>query len=243
MERRRAGPTAQSRVRGSMSWVVEALVSSVPWKFPGQPVRDQIGDQQQPAWLPRVAESLERRRVGRGCCRGRAGCPWHGRARRAGRWPTPSRRRRPSWGRGSGRDCRGEPPPRPGARSPRPSCRCRGSSTAGRAEPVEDPVVQPQDVPAQPLRQPHRTVGEAVGPGEVQGAGADAADHYAPVGGAQVDGGERLRALAHRRKAPATPASTGMWRPVVWVRSPPVRATAPATCSGRTSRLRRVRRA
>ena len=45
-----------------------------------------------------------------------------------------------------------------------------------------------------------------------------------------------------RRKAAATPASTGMCNPVVWERSPPVRAkTAAATCSGSTSRLRIVR--
>ena len=46
----------------------------------------------------------------------------------------------------------------------------------------------------------------------------------------------------HRRKAAATPASTGMCSPVVWLRSPPVRAkTAAATCSGRTSCLSSVR--
>ena len=46
----------------------------------------------------------------------------------------------------------------------------------------------------------------------------------------------------HRRNAAATPASTGMCRPVVWDSSPPVRAnTAAATCSGSTSRLSSVR--
>ena len=46
----------------------------------------------------------------------------------------------------------------------------------------------------------------------------------------------------HRRKAAATPESTGMCSPVVCDRSPPMSAnTAAATCSGRTSLLSRVR--
>ncbi len=50
------------------------------------------------------------------------------------------------------------------------------------------------------------------------------------------------RCGAHRRKAAATPASTGMWRPVVWDSSALVStAAALATFSGRTSRLSRVR--
>ena len=47
---------------------------------------------------------------------------------------------------------------------------------------------------------------------------------------------------AHRRKAAATPASTGMCRPVVWESSAEVStAAALATFSGSTSRLSRVR--
>lgn len=50
--------------------------------------------------------------------------------------------------------------------------------------------------------------------------------------------------LGQRRKAAATPASTGMCSPVVCERSPPVSAkTALATCSGSTSRFSSVRRA
>ena len=44
------------------------------------------------------------------------------------------------------------------------------------------------------------------------------------------------------RNAAATPASTGTWRPVVWLNSAEVIAvTALATCSGSTSRLSNVR--
>ncbi len=51
-----------------------------------------------------------------------------------------------------------------------------------------------------------------------------------------------VMARAHRRNAAATPASTGMCRPVVWVSSGPQRTkTALAMWSGSTSRLRIVR--
>ena len=61
--------------------------------------------------------------------------------------------------------------------------------------------------------------------------GADPADHHPAARRAEVDG--RDEPAGHRRKAAATPASTGMCSPVVWLRSPPVRAkTAAATCSG-----------
>ena len=42
--------------------------------------------------------------------------------------------------------------------------------------------------------------------------------------GPRTPRGRRPRTTAHRRNAAATPASTGMCRPVVWARSPPVRA-------------------
>ena len=48
--------------------------------------------------------------------------------------------------------------------------------------------------------------------------------------------------VCQRRKAAATPASTGMCRPVVWDRSAEHSTnTALATCSGSTSRFSRVR--
>ncbi len=109
-----------------------------------------------------------------------------------------------------------------------------------RPQTVQDAPVQPQHVPAQPLGDPHRAVGEAVRLGQLQRVGADAADHDTPAGGAQVDRG--VRRHTHRRNAAATPASTGTCSPVVCVSSPPVSAnTALATCSGSTSRLRMVR--
>ena len=68
----------------------------------------------------------------------------------------------------------------------------------------------------------------------------DPADDDPAARRAEVDRDED--AVGHRRKAAATPASTGMWSPVVCARSPPTSAnTAAATCSGRTSFLSRVR--
>ena len=70
--------------------------------------------------------------------------------------------------------------------------------------------------------------------------GPDPADHHPAARRAEIDG--RDEPGGHRRKAAATPASTGMCSPVVWLRSPPVSAkTAAATCSGTTSRLSSVR--
>ena len=85
-----------------------------------------------------------------------------------------------------------------------------------------------------------RLVGEAMDLGQLELVGSHPADHHATARGAKIDG--RDEPAGHRRKAAATPASTGMCNPVVWLRSPPVRAnTAAATCSGRTSRLSSVR--
>ncbi len=113
----------------------------------------------------------------------------------------------------------------------------------GRPQPVQHTGVQREDVPAQPLGRADGPVREAVRLGQLQPVGADAADHDAPAGRAEVD--RRVRPGVpgpHRRNAAATPASTGTCRPVVWVRSPPVSAnTAFATCSGSTSRLSSVR--
>ncbi|SCF93648.1 hypothetical protein GA0115255_111834 [Streptomyces sp. Ncost-T6T-2b] len=242
MPRRSARARFQSPVRGSMSWVVEALVSSVP-PLPREPVRDQIGDQQKVA----------------GCGELRCFLRCHELVERVERGVLDSGRPVESVGRDRGphplRDAFGAPVPvvdgvaeegSVGGEEPvvhRPAVDADGVDRARRAQPVEHAPVQAEDVPAQAFGQVHGPVGEAVGLGEVQGVRADAAGHDPPAGRAEVDGREGLRTGgAHRRKAAATPASTGMWRPVVWVNSPPVSAkTALATCSGSTSRLRRVR--
>ena len=92
----------------------------------------------------------------------------------------------------------------------------------------------------EPVGQPDRLVREAVDLGQLELVGADPPDHHPAARRAEIDG--RDEPAGHRRKAAATPASTGMCSPVVWLRSPPVRAkTAAATCSGRTSRLSSVR--
>ncbi len=89
-------------------------------------------------------------------------------------------------------------------------------------------------------------VGEPRHFGEVEPIRGDAPDHDTPGRRPEVDrSGGDLRVCpneAHRRKAAATPESTGTCRPVVWDRSPDTSATtAAATCSGRTSCLSRVR--
>ena len=111
-----------------------------------------------------------------------------------------------------------------------------GSSQAG-----EDVLVQPQHVPVDAVGQPDRAVAEPVDLGQLEGVGSDAAEHDPAAGRPEVDRGEGEIGV-HRRNAAATPESTGMCSPVVWDRSPPVRAnTASATCSGRTSLPSRVR--
>ena len=90
---------------------------------------------------------------------------------------------------------------------------------------------------------------QQAGPGR-----ADGAHHHAAAGRPEVDRGHAQRSVpglgavhlssrpAQRRKPAATPASTGMCRPVVCDSSPDVSTnTALATCSGSTSRLRIVR--
>ena len=116
------------------------------------------------------------------------------------------------------------------------------------AQPVEDAGVEPQHVPVQGSAGAHRPVREPVRLLQVEPVRADPRDHDPAAGGAQVDGRERPQGRnghfcpRQRRKAAATPESTGTCRPVVRVRSPPVSAkTASATWSGRTSRLSRVR--
>ena len=100
--------------------------------------------------------------------------------------------------------------------------------------------------------------------GELRPVGAEPAGNEPDLGAPRIDppqagepldgvrscagggGGHGLSAPSvrrdQRRKAAATPASTGMCMPVVCDRSPPVSAnTAAATCSGSTSRLSNVR--
>ncbi len=118
---------------------------------------------------------------------------------------------------------------------------------AERPQAAADLVVQPADVPPQvPVGLAHPVV-ETVhrvqhhrrsGRAPVHDTGDDA-----PTGGPDVDSGEDPGGHAgQRRNAAATPASTGTWRPVVWLNSAEVIAvTALATCSGSTSRLSNVR--
>ena len=94
----------------------------------------------------------------------------------------------------------------------------------------------------EPVGQPDGLVGEAMDLFELEVVRPDPTDHHPPARRAEVDGRDASAVRSHRRKAAATPASTGMWRPVVCDRSPPTSAnTAAATCSGRTSRLSSVR--
>ena len=113
-------------------------------------------------------------------------------------------------------------------------------------EPREHVAVEPGEVPVQARRESHRAVREARDRSELERArtaAVDAAEHHPAARRPEVDGGDRARSrVGHRRKAAATPASTGMCRPVVWLSSGPVSTnTAFATCSGSTSRLRMVR--
>ncbi len=110
----------------------------------------------------------------------------------------------------------------------------------------EDLLEQGGEVPAQVAVEAHGAVLEAVHRLQGDPAVDDAAGHHPPARRADVDGGEDLAGrpvgAAHLRNAAATPASTGTCRPVVWDRSAEQRTkTAFATCSGSTSRLRRVR--
>src|SRR6266508_718760 len=112
----------------------------------------------------------------------------------------------------------------------------RGES--GRAQAVEHTPIQAQDVPVQCAADRHGHVVEAGDLVQAQRVWRDLGEHHPATGRTEVDGREG----SHRRNAAATPASTGMCRPVVCERSPAVSAnTAAATCSGSTSRLRSVR--
>ncbi len=129
-------------------------------------------------------------------------------------------------------------------------------------QPLQHPLVQTEQVPVDPVGQLDRPVGEprhlfhheavVFEPTRRQpGARRAEVDGSVEAGGRQESrtssGNSRhppAPGLPHRRKAAATPASTGTIRPVVRARWPAVRTkTASATCSGRTSSLRSVREA
>ena len=160
---------------------------------------------------------------------------------RGPRRPPPARARR-----GSGTARRATPRTRRAARSRSPTCRPRSPA---RSPPVARPAApRPVRISATIASMSQcRPSARATGPFGKRWTSSSsmlpapiAPDDHAPAGRAEVDGGERPR--GHRRNAAATPASTGMCSPVVWLRSPPVRAkTAAATCSGRTSCLSSVR--
>ena len=85
-------------------------------------------------------------------------------------------------------------------------------------------------------------IGKAVNLPDVDAVAVDEAGDDASARGAEVDRGEDPWGHRQRKKAAATPASTGTNNPVVWLNSSEVSAaTAAATCSGSTSRLSKVR--
>ena len=96
-----------------------------------------------------------------------------------------------------------------------------GSRHRGRS-PAERLRVAGRDVPVQPVGRAHRVVGEPGDRLEREPVRADLAEHHPAAGGAEVDRGDGDRLIgATCRNAAATPASTGMCSPVVWVRSGP----------------------
>lgn len=99
------------------------------------------------------------------------------------------------------------------------------------------------DVPAQMAAALDHAVGEPVDQFEPDGLPFDKASHHPPARRAEVDrGDDPSRHRPYRRKAAATPESTGTIRPVVWENSEEAStATALATCSGSTSRWSSVR--
>src|SRR4051794_39699925 len=120
------------------------------------------------------------------------------------------------------------------------TCGCRRASSAS---PATTSANKGREVPAGVTVDGVHTVGEAVHRFELDPPVPYAAGHHPAAGRTDVDSPEH-RGLGggHRRNAAATPASTGMCRPVVWLRSAEQSTkTALATFSGSTSRLRRVR--
>ncbi len=120
----------------------------------------------------------------------------------------------------------------------RPAVDADAVDLARALQPGQHLAVEAWYVPVQPVTLAHRAVGEPVHLLDVHASLADDTANDPPAGRAEVDSRDR----GHRRKAAATPASTGTCRPVVSERSPAVSTnTAAATCSGSTSRLSRVR--
>src|SRR5690606_30443251 len=112
----------------------------------------------------------------------------------------------------------------------------------GHGESLDELAVELEHAPVQSVGRADGAVVEARHLLEPQRAAAHATEHDPPARGPEVDRGDRAGPRAHRRKAAATPASTGMCKPVVCASSGPVStATAFATCSGSTSRFSRVR--
>ena len=168
-----------------------------------------------------------------------------GRGHRRRHRPAPRRCGRP----GSAPGCRAARPTRRAARSPRPRSRCpalaSGNRRAAAARPCQHRRRTAAGCPSTACRPraPARS-----GTGAPRAATRPSrADLRRPSPGRRTRPGRRAATrdrLGHRRNAAATPASTGMSRPVVSGRSPAHSAnTAAATCSGRTSRLSSVRRA
>ena len=212
-----------------------------------QPGAEQVGDQQH--------RTVRRRTTGRRCAaaswntvlNGRCwmpGAPVERVRGHDGRAPAPRRAR--SVRRGSGTGCRAA---RPRSSSSPKSTAHESIPMLAIAPPVDAPArrspsrtapYSAEHVPVEPVGQLDRVVREPVDLVEPQRAVADPPDDHPAARRAEVDRGDDAR--AHRRNAAATPASTGMWSPVVCDRSPPTSAnTAAATCSGRTSFLRIVR--
>ncbi len=232
--------------------MVEALVRSVDLA-PGQPVADQVGDQQRGVGERRAGRRARRRPAGyivlngRNCkpLRAYRSCPCDQRgvhgvdaASRSGR-------------RGSGTAARAVSR-RAAARSRRPRSRPRRRpgrrrrATGLAPDPSQTLREQPGQVPvhrgAAAVPQIHRIVGEAVHlRASRSGAGPTSASMTRPLV-APRSTAANLRRSTHRRKAAATPASTGTCSPVVCEKSDVHSANAAlAMFSGSTSRLSRVR--
>ena len=187
----------------------------------GQPVGEQVGQQQQrvgrlqrrgAAGGDQLVDRVERQLLqpvdgvqlrtltvlatcsGTPRCGGRGGCRGCRAARRRGR---------------AGR-----------SRRPRSRCRCR------RAAPVRATSASPASTSRWMPRTSQSSaadrdaaVGEAVHLLQVRGAPGRRGRHHPAAGGARGRRRRRAHAVGHRRNAAATPASTGMCSPVVWVSS------------------------
>ncbi len=123
----------------------------------------------------------------------------------------------------------------------RPGVHTDAGNRTGGPQPFQHTAVERQDVPVQGAAEAYRLVREPVDLGDVECAAAGATADDPAARRTEVDRGDG-DVGGHRRKAAATPASTGTLSPVVCDRSPPVSAnTALAMCAGSTSRLSRVR--